>query len=1073
MSARHVMILASAGSGKTYALTNRFVRLLAEGAKPERIVALTFTRKAAGEFFDEILNKLARAARDEVFAAQLARDIEHPALGAGDFLRMLRTVVDAMHRLRLGTLDGFFARITRAFPFELGLTGDFEMLPEHAARVERQRVLQRMFARTPDGLDDSQREFVEAFKRATFGTEEKRLGARLDAFLDEYQETFLAASANGGWGEAARVWPEGSSWLEEDGKPLKEWVATLRALLQRRGLTDKQMARWEAFFATLPEWSAGATLPDPVEYILKNALAVWAAVREGGAEMTVERKKMSLGPDECTALAAIIRHIVGAELARRLETTRGIHAVLRGYETIYNDAVRRSGKLTFGDVLRILLPDTSERLLGQGGGDDAEAAGRRMEIDFRLDAQFDHWLLDEFQDTSFGQWSVLRNLIDEAVQDPAGERSFFCVGDVKQAIYAWREGDPRLFREIFEHYNTAAPGTIAEQHLVASYRSGPAVIEMVNATFGCAGEIEELFPGPASDAWNREWRAHETARPKLAGQAALLHASDEEARFALTVRLLHEIAPLDRGLECAVLTQSNATAAELADYLRRVGGIPALAESDLHVCTDNPLGAALLALVQAAAHPGDTLAQEHWGMTPLRAVLEREGVKTPEQLTLRLLGQIHADGFERTMAFWVKRLEGQLEPDDAFSRERARQFVAAAALFDATGGRDVAEFVIFMERHAVRDAEMEGVVRVMTVHKSKGLGFDVVILPDLEGQRIDQRRGGLAVQRAADRTVEWVLELPPKLFYAQDEILSEHVRAAEAESCYEALSLLYVAMTRAKRAMYLITKPVGTSESRNYPKLLASTLGRETATVSVGRIKCDGAWQSGDPNWFETVEAPPSAKEDASSTALARPDPATLERASRRVSRRPSSGKAGIVTAAQAFALEGGRATEFGDEVHHLLADVAWLTPKADEPAKLEAAWRKQGASETAIEQAGACLAAPALAEVWRRPAGGDVWRERACEIVLDDTWVTGVFDRVVLERDSSGKATRATVFDFKTDAVVDDTEIDAAAVRHAAQLNLYRRVVAVLTGLPTSAVTGKVVLTRVQRSVVVPPPLA
>ena len=75
MSARHVMILASAGAGKTYALTSRFVRLLAHGARPERIVALTFTRKAAGEFFDEILKKIARAASDPAYAAQLAREI--------------------------------------------------------------------------------------------------------------------------------------------------------------------------------------------------------------------------------------------------------------------------------------------------------------------------------------------------------------------------------------------------------------------------------------------------------------------------------------------------------------------------------------------------------------------------------------------------------------------------------------------------------------------------------------------------------------------------------------------------------------------------------------------------------------------------------------------------------------------------------------------------------------------------------------------------------------------------------------------------------------------------------------
>src|SRR5882724_940308 len=110
----HVMILASAGSGKTYQLTNRFVRLLAGGAAPERIVALTFTRKAAGEFFDEILKKLARAATEKKFARELAKEIAAPQCGPAEFLTMLRAVVDAMSRLQLGTLDGFFARVVRS-----------------------------------------------------------------------------------------------------------------------------------------------------------------------------------------------------------------------------------------------------------------------------------------------------------------------------------------------------------------------------------------------------------------------------------------------------------------------------------------------------------------------------------------------------------------------------------------------------------------------------------------------------------------------------------------------------------------------------------------------------------------------------------------------------------------------------------------------------------------------------------------------------------------------------------------------------------------------------------------------
>ena len=237
---RHIMIMASAGSGKTYALTNRFVELLARGAAPERIVALTFTRKAAGEFFDEILQKLARAALDAAYAAELAHDLGFPELGGADFLRLLRSMVDAMPRLRLGTLDSFFARIARAFPLELGIAGDFELLQEHAAMLERQRVLTRMFSRTGVDLDAAQTEFVEAFKRATFGAEEKQLRARLDAFLDEHQENFLRAPHAALWGDVARIWPQGCRWLEAK-IAVAEEVRELRAALGP--LTDGQRVR--------------------------------------------------------------------------------------------------------------------------------------------------------------------------------------------------------------------------------------------------------------------------------------------------------------------------------------------------------------------------------------------------------------------------------------------------------------------------------------------------------------------------------------------------------------------------------------------------------------------------------------------------------------------------------------------------------------------------------------------------------------------------------------------------------------------------------------------------------------
>ncbi|MBL9212920.1 MAG: PD-(D/E)XK nuclease family protein, partial [Opitutaceae bacterium] len=295
----------------------------------------------------------------------------------------------------------------------------------------------------------------------------------------------------------------------------------------------------------------------------------------------------------------------------------------------------------------------------------------------------------------------------------------------------------------------------------------------------------------------------------------------------------------------------------------------------------------------------------------------------------------------------------------------------------------------------------------------------------------------------------------------QDAVLDAHVRRAESEACYEAFALLYVAMTRAKRAMYLITKPAGQSESRNYPRLLTATLGEGPATVTVGTLTVAGAWTSGDPDWFAAVAARREAvaAETGDEAAL---DPDQVGRVVRRPARRPSSGRSGRVAAAQVFSLAGGRAAGFGDAVHALLAEVEWGDSAP------EAAWRRRGEPADVVAEAAACLQAPALAPVWRRREGAGVWRERAFEIVLDGAWVTGVFDRVILAAEAGGGRT-VTVIDFKTDRVTSEMELNDAVRRHAAQLNLYRRVAAVLAGVPVTAVGAEIVFTAVRRRVPVP----
>jgi ATP-dependent helicase/nuclease subunit A len=317
------------------------------------------------------------------------------------------------------------------------------------------------------------------------------------------------------------------------------------------------------------------------------------------------------------------------------------------------------------------------------------------------------------------------------------------------------------------------------------------------------------------------------------------------------------------------------------------------------------------------------------------------------------------------------------------------------------------------------------------------------------------------VQKARDRSVEWILDLPSKLFYAADDVLSRHVREAEADACYEALSLLYVAFTRAKRATYAIVEPVGKSKSRNYPKLLMETLGDEQRDVQIGNLILPGVWTEGDAAWHTGLTAHSAVEAPSSLNPLKTGAIAPIVR---RDVRRPSGEAPRRVPAAQLFALEAGGAAEFGAKVHSLLAEVEWR-----KGVGMAEVWSARGEPAAEVAEAEVCLLAPALEAVWVQPTRAEVWRERAFEIVLDDAWVSGVFDRVIVERDANNRAEWVTVFDFKTDRVEDERAVADATRRHAAQLNVYRRVAAVLTGVPIDAVTCELVFTRVQRRVRVP----
>ncbi|MFT4549451.1 MAG: ATP-dependent helicase/nuclease subunit A [Verrucomicrobiales bacterium] len=1041
------MIRASAGSGKTFQLTNRYIGLMAHGVDPEKIIALTFTRKAAGEFFDAILEKLSRAATDPDYCAELANTPYIPDLPPSAFLKLLRKLVSRMHLLTLGTLDSFFSSILRNFPFEFGLGGGFEILDDHLFSNEQLRVYRQVFQRPHAGASlKEQQDFLVAFKLATFGSEESRLVHKLGRFIDDHHDIYLNAPGPARWGNQATIWPDGWRWGSESGDLNSVFKPLIDSLRADPDLSEKQLARWTNFRDKAITHRPGTPMAKEIDYILIKALEQLSQLENGEGKITVERKKQELTPPQAEHLAEISRRLVNAELENLLSRTRGVFQVIHEYERSYGRLVRRRGKLTFSDLLIILTSNAADDangftspLLSQTPDSD-----RRLGIDYRLDARFDHWLLDEFQDTNFLQWRTIENLIDETVQDTSGQRTLFQVGDVKQAIYGWRGGDVRLFDEIHDRY-TDEDGTsrIKKRHLDRSYRSGPDIIGMVNNVFSDSASLEKICPPSTLVRWEEEWRDHASNFPDREGYACLLNPdpgigkkkADQDDIFATMLSVLEEVRPDQRRISCAILVQGNATAKKIVDYVRTNSNIPIFSESDFNIATDNPLTLALLSLFQFAAHPGDTFAWNHLRMTPFGKIMDAEK-KSQADVAAEILGDISRHGTERVINRWLDRLELEL---DEFSQRRAGEFARAAQSFDQTGSKNLEEFLDFAENYTVREPAAEGTVQVMTIHKSKGLGFQMCLLPELDGNKLAMARDGIGTYRNEDRSIEWVYTLPKNNIARQDPVLAAYVEQQEADNCYESLCKFYVAMTRAKRAMYLIAPAHGKSTSANFVKLLESTLS--TSEPKPGKHHDQIVYQGGNEKWYEAGDI----DEPKPKAIIQKAAPATLPESARRPRHRrrtPSGSHAiGTLTSAQIFSPSGTSALTHGLLVHALFEQIEWL----DETtlAEIKKRWDETVPDATKAMRQEVLDSLDAAAPILNRPSPtATCWREKRFETLIDGDWISGTIDRVILDGE------RATIIDFKTTELEENTPPSQAAAKYQQQLNTYHAVVQKMTGL-------------------------
>ena len=506
--AHSACVRASAGTGKTWQLVTRIIRLLLSDTQPASILAVTFTRKAAAEMMERLgarLKALARA--DDAHLQGLLAEIGVES--AEPIFQRARSLYEAFllgpRPLRATTFHAFCQEVLQRFPLEASVPPGFELLEADASA--RQAAWDALFAETTQTPESGLARDVDALLELCGSLDSTRKA--LKSFLDHRID----------WWALCQGRHEPVSWAAEKlkhdlgidpaGDPVADFFSDRRCGLLRefadligRHKTSTNSQRTADIERGLLTDSA---LPERFAHIRRAFLTQANRPRKSDANNAVRK---SLGDRDAERMAGLHLQLSQDVLdccdrQARLATWRRTTAWYRAGQRLldhFQRFKREQRLLDFND-----LEWHAYRLLNSG--DNAQW------VQYKLDARIDHLLIDEFQDTNPTQWRLLLPLLKElAAGNDERRRSVFLVGDAKQSIYRFRRADAGLLDTASEWLEQRLE---ARQHtLESSWRSSPAIIEFVNRVFG-SGVMHEQLP---------DFRAHSTHLNDLWGRVEVLPA---------------------------------------------------------------------------------------------------------------------------------------------------------------------------------------------------------------------------------------------------------------------------------------------------------------------------------------------------------------------------------------------------------------------------------------------------------------------------------------------------------------------------------------------------------------------
>ncbi len=1016
---RSFIVQAPAGSGKTELLIQRYLALLARVERPESAVAITFTRKAAGEMRRRVLEALAGTDRPEpkepheAATWRLACAVrEHDAALGWNLARN-------SSRLGIRTIDSLCGSLVHRMPWLSRLGASPEIVENAAA------LYQEAARRTIDLVEDGTR-----------GPSLARVLLHLDndyAALTDFLAAMLARRDQwlrhlAGVADAAAARPilergmqnvirealdavlaAAPGFLAEKLPPLARHAAANldsdHAIAACAGLRDLP--------GDLPEWLGVAEL-------LLTQGGTWRKrpdVNVGFPRSSREQKQQfdvlvkALGDDFRARLSALRSLPPPVFDEGQWEALEALIPVLKLAAAQLQVVFRDRGQTDFTEIALAALTAL---------GADEEPTDLALALDNRIQ----HILVDEFQDTSVTQFKLIEKLM--AGWEPGDGRTLFLVGDPMQSIFRFREAEVALFLQAVR--DGIGPVRLELLQLEMNFRSEQGIVDWVNGVFPCViGTSDDIATGAVGFVRSA------AMKPDGIERAVCVHPffnQDDEAEAACVVEIVR--ASRERGAKTAVLVRARTHLPSILRALRRAGLKYRAVEID--ELGEVAITQDLLALTRALLHPADRVAwlailRAPWcGLT--LADLHALAADAPKDAIRDLLhdaarikrlspdGQARIERFRTVLEEAVVRRGARLRPwiegvwtalggpvcaTEPGESENALAFLDLLGALDEGGDISIDALAEEAGRlFAASDPQADDSVQVMSIHKAKGLEFDVVVVPGLgRTVRADDPKLLAWLERPED-----LLLAPVKPAGAKKDQLSEYVKRIEKQKREnEEARLLYVAATRARTQLHVLGAA-------------ARTKGGLTAKGLLRHL-----WPAVAEEFVRAEQALPPQTEPEATVAGIPPAPLRRLPSGWPLPAPPPSAPSAEAVAelpaeeSPAFEWVGDTLRHIGTVVHELFAEIARDGPTAWDQARVES---RGPAIEAALRTLG--VPGPEIAE-----AAATV--RRAITVTLADARGRWILDNSHSEAHSEYPLTG--MVDGRLRAIrVDRTFVDAGGVR-------------------------------------------